>query len=130
MRVFATDLAAYNHSYLVGRWIELGIEKEELHKTISEILKEGEEACADGSIHEEYFLTDWENNEFNLEVGEYSEEYSREKKIKKLAIGKKLIEELAKNSKVTILNLTTKGEHLSNVPKISIENLKILLESE
>ncbi len=68
--------------------------------------------------------------DFGSEVGKYSGQYSQEKKMKKLKIGKALIEDLAKNSDITILNLTAKGEHISNVPKISIKNLKILLESE
>ena len=110
MRVFITDLASYNQSYLIGRWVELGIEKEELQQTISEILKEGEEACDDGSIHEEYFLTDWEDNEFNLEVGEYSdifklnEEVARIKELDLEDYQKKCVSFLLDNSIVSNLD--------------------------
>ena len=70
MDVFLTDMASF-HSYLIGEWISLPMEEDELSQTIKRILKKGEEACADGSIHEEYFLTDWEGEEF-FQVGEYT----------------------------------------------------------
>ena len=70
MRVYITDLESF-HSFLIGEWLELGIDEDELRQTIKRILKKGEEACKDGSIHEEYFLTDWEGEEF-FHVGEYT----------------------------------------------------------
>lgn len=75
MRVYITDLAAYNQAFLIGRWVELPMVETELQGTIEEILKDGEEACKDGSIHEEYFLSDWECEEFFQEVGEYTNVY-------------------------------------------------------
>jgi len=71
MRVFITDLAAYNNMELNGKWVELGIDEEELNQTIKEILEWGEKVCKDGSIHEEYFLTDWEGEEF-FQIEEYT----------------------------------------------------------
>ena len=71
MKAFITDLAAYNNMKLIGKWVELGIEEEELSQIIKEILEWGEKVCKDGSIHEEYFLTDWEGEEF-FQVGEYT----------------------------------------------------------
>lgn len=70
MNIFLTDMASF-HSYLIGEWVSLPMEENELRKTIEKILKRGEEACGDGSIHEEYFLTDWESEEF-FQVGEYT----------------------------------------------------------
>ena len=82
MRVYITDLSAYNQGFLIGEWIELGIDEDELNQSIKRILKMGGEACKDGSIHEEYFLTDWEGEEFfqvgeNTNVYELNEEVAR-----------------------------------------------------
>ncbi len=71
MRVFITDLAAYNQAYLIGRWVELPMTNTELQGTIQEIFKNGEEVCKDGDIHQEYFLTDWEDTDL-FQVGEYT----------------------------------------------------------
>ena len=71
MRVYITDLAAYNQAFLIGKWVSLPMKEDELSQTIKEILNWGEEACSDESIHEEYFLTDWEGEEF-FHVGEYT----------------------------------------------------------
>jgi len=80
MKVYITDLAAYNKGFLIGEWIELGIDEDELNHTIKRILKMGEEACNDGDIHEEYFLTDWEGEEF-FQVGEYTNVYELNKEV-------------------------------------------------
>lgn len=71
MRVYITDLAAYTQAFLIGKWVSLPMEEDELSQTIKEILIWGEEACSDENIHEEYFLTDWEGEEF-FQVGEYT----------------------------------------------------------
>jgi len=85
IRVYITDLSAYNQGFLIGEWIELGIDEDELSQSIKRILKMGEEACKDGSIHEEYFLTDVDGeepfraeeftnvNELNKEVARFNE---------------------------------------------------------
>jgi antirestriction protein len=65
---------------LIGKWIELGIEEEKLNQTIKEILVWGEKVCKDGSIHEEYFLTDWEGEEF-FQVEEYTDVYELNKEV-------------------------------------------------
>jgi len=80
IRVYITDLSAYNQGFLIGEWIELGIDEDELSKSIKRILKMGEEACKDGSIHEEYFLTDWEGEEF-FQVGEYTNVYELNREV-------------------------------------------------
>jgi len=80
MRVYITDLSAYNQGFLIGEWIELGIDEDELNRSIKRILKMGEEACKDGSVHEEYFLTDWESEEF-FQVGEYTNVYELNKEV-------------------------------------------------
>lgn len=65
--------------------------------------------------------------DFGNEVGIYSGKEITEKKLRKLQIGKIMIEELAKKTDATILNVTKKGEYLIGVPKISVDDLAILL---
>lgn len=83
MKVYATCLASYQKGFLIGEWIELGIDEDELNHTIKRILKMGEDACRDGDIHEEYFLTDWtgEDEEFFQKVGEYTNVYELNKEV-------------------------------------------------
>ena len=80
MKVYATCLASYQKGFLIGEWIELGIDEDELNHTIKRILKLGEETCNDGDIHEEYFLTDWEGEEF-FQVEEYTNVYELNKEV-------------------------------------------------
>lgn len=64
----------------------------------------------DESIHEEYFLTDWEENEFNLEVGEFSdifklnEEVARINELDLKDYHKKCVSFLLENSIVSNLD--------------------------
>lgn len=68
MEIFITDLAAYNNGYLIGEWISLPMDEDDLKAKINEILTIGAEACGDDE-HEEIFLTDYECD--YLEIGEY-----------------------------------------------------------
>lgn len=68
IKIYLTDLAAYNAGYLVGEWIELPLKKEELDKKLKNILKSGSQIC--GEIHEEYFITDFESD--IVDIHEYS----------------------------------------------------------
>ena len=81
MNVYITDLAAYNKGFLIiGEWIKLGIDEDELNQTVKRILKMGEDTCRDGDVHQEYFLTDWEGEEF-FQVGEYTNVYELNKEV-------------------------------------------------
>lgn len=72
LKVFITDLAAYNTGYLIGRWAAIPMDSEVLQQTLTVILAEGSEVCGDGK-HEEYFLTDWEWSDYEfMSIGEYS----------------------------------------------------------
>ena len=73
MRVFITDLAAYNQGHLVGEWVELPMEEAELGYKVMEIFAKGEEITGD-TDHEEYFITDWESKVDNI-IHEYSDVY-------------------------------------------------------
>ncbi|KAB7889573.1 antirestriction protein ArdA [Poseidonibacter ostreae] len=73
LKVYITDLAAYNQSYLIGEWVSLPMDAEELESKVQEILKKGSDACGFDEVHEEYFITDYEfENEKLFEVSEYS----------------------------------------------------------
>lgn len=59
INVFITDLAAYNEGNLVGEWVQLPKDEDELEEIIREILNEGH--CGDECCyHEEFFITDYE----------------------------------------------------------------------
>jgi uncharacterized Rossmann fold enzyme len=66
--------------------------------------------------------------DFGKEVGFYSGRYNKENKATKLEIGKKLLEEYAKESNSTIINMTSKGESLLNIPRLDAENLRNLID--
>ena len=62
MKGYITNLGKYNEGYLIGKWIDFPIDKEELKEVLEEIGINEE--------YEEYFFTDFEDNIFNF--GEYS----------------------------------------------------------
>lgn len=76
LKVYITDLAAYNQGFLVGKWVSLPLDQEDqedLEERVLEILKEGSKICGFNEEHEEYFITDYEFEEIKLfDVSEYS----------------------------------------------------------
>ena len=75
IRIFVTDLSAYNN-FLVGEWITLPLDKDELAFKVKMILGKGEMLCND-SFHEEYFITDYEFETVDMfSVGEYDNIYT------------------------------------------------------
>jgi len=64
--------------------------------------------------------------DFGLEPGEYSgKNKDKEKKIRKLDVGKKLLEELAGNTNMPILNATKDGADIANTRRVRLENLEL-----
>lgn len=61
MKIFLTNLGKYNEGELVGEWVELPVSQGELQEVFDHIGINEE--------HEEYFITDYECNFY--EVGEY-----------------------------------------------------------
>ena len=59
MKIYLTDLQAYNEGHLVGKWLTLPLTPFELSQALSEVLCEGE-AISGTPDHEEYFITDYE----------------------------------------------------------------------
>ena len=74
LRVYITDLTAYNKGYLIGNWID--IPTSNLDAQIQKILSSGQSFCyfelGYTEDHEEYFITDYEWNDISLfEIDEY-----------------------------------------------------------
>ena len=70
MRVYITDLEAYNNGHLVGSWYQLPMNEDLLAESIENVLQEGRDTCGDSHFHEEYFITDYECE--YMEIEEYS----------------------------------------------------------
>lgn len=73
MEIYITDLAAYNNGYLIGEWVALPMDENDLSAKIREILAIGAEACGD-TEHEEIFITDYESD--LVSIGEYDDIFS------------------------------------------------------
>lgn len=72
MEIYITDLAAYNNGHLIGEWVSLPMDEDDLNFKVAEILSLGAEVCGD-TEHEEIFFTD---NECDyMEIGEYGNIY-------------------------------------------------------
>nr|WP_321267744.1 antirestriction protein ArdA [uncultured Sulfurimonas sp.] len=69
MRVYITDLEAYNNGHLVGEWYQLPMNEDLLADSIENILQSGRDVCEDIHFHEEYFITDYECD--YMDIGEY-----------------------------------------------------------
>ena len=66
MRVYITDLEAYNNGHLVGSWYQLPMNEDLLAESIENVLQEGRNICGDT-----HFITDYEC-EYMEEINEYS----------------------------------------------------------
>ncbi len=84
LKIYLTDLAAYNKGYLFGEWISLP--SDNLDEQLSKILKAGEALCflEEGYYeeHEEWFVTDFEWENIDLcEVSEYEDIFKLNKSL-------------------------------------------------
>lgn len=84
LKIYITDLSAYNNGYLVGKWIKLPTEDNLLRIEIENILLQGQTLCF-GSNHEEYFITDyeWESSSI-FTINEFDDPYILNEKINQL----------------------------------------------
>ena len=73
MRIYITDLEAYNNGYLIGAWYTLPMTTDELAEAIENVLYNGRNECGDSHHHEEYFITDWECD--YKDIQEYDDPY-------------------------------------------------------
>ncbi len=71
MRVYITDLEAYNNGHLVGAWYTLPMSSDELAEAIENELYKGKQICGSDHHHEEYFLSDYEC--YYMKIDEYSD---------------------------------------------------------
>jgi len=71
MKIYLTDLQAYNEGHLVGRWLELPMNIEDLQQALVQVLNEGE-AVSGTDGHEELFITDYEAI---IAINEYDDIY-------------------------------------------------------
>lgn len=69
MEIYITDLAAYNNGHLIGEWVALPMDADDLKAKINEILATGAEVYGENE-HEEIFITDYECD--FMTIGEYS----------------------------------------------------------
>lgn len=85
LKIYLTDLSAYNKGYLFGEWISLP--SDNLDEQLSKILKAGESLCylecGYYEKHEEYFITDNEWDDVELfEIGEYENIFNLNEQLK------------------------------------------------
>jgi len=67
MKVFITDLEAYNNGLLVGNWYTLPMDEDLLAESIEDVLNLGRKALKSEHYHEEYFITDFECEYMDIE---------------------------------------------------------------
>lgn len=72
LSVYLTNLAKYNAGKLVGKWIELPMDEDQLKEEVQAVLGEGEE----------YFITDYESD-YELRLSEYEDVYILNERIAK-----------------------------------------------
>lgn len=68
LRIYLINLGAYNRGKLIGKWIDLPMDEDELQKELQSILDEG---LKDGVVDEEYFITDYETDIKGLKIDEF-----------------------------------------------------------
>lgn len=70
IKIYLTNLGKYNEGELVGEWVELPIDEDELQEVFKRI-GISDEPDEDGNYYEEYFITDYETDIEGLSIGEY-----------------------------------------------------------
>jgi antirestriction protein len=72
MKIYITDLEAYNNGHLVGAWLELPMDQDTLAEAMEEVLYRGRNECNHQNHHEEVFITDYEAE---ITISEYDDIY-------------------------------------------------------
>jgi len=70
-RIYLTNLGKYNEGELVGEWVDLPVDEDELQEVFKRIGISDKPDPETGSIYEEYFITDYESDIPGLTVDEY-----------------------------------------------------------
>ncbi len=116
MRVYITDLEAYNNGHLVGSWYELPMSKEELTQAIQNELQKGQQVCKHAHIHEEYFISDFECDYMKID------EYDSLDELNEIA---QKIEELDESEKMAVKMMLE--NYIVNSIDEAIENLENII---
>ena len=72
MKIYITDLEAYNNGHLVGEWYTLPMGEDSLCECIEDVLYRGRNECKHKHHHEEVFITDYEAE---ITIDEYDDLY-------------------------------------------------------
>lgn len=83
LKIYITDLAAYNSGRLIGEWIDLPCN--DLAAEIQTVLSEGQRVCGDVLPHEEFFITDFEWDDDGIGKACSVSEYSDPHKLNEIA---------------------------------------------
>lgn len=113
MRVYITDLEAYNNGHLVGSWYALPMGEEELAQAIQDELQKGQKICKHTHKHEEYFISDFECDYMKIN------EYDSLDKLNEIA---QKMEELEENEKTAVKLMLE--NYIVNSMDEAIENLE------
>lgn len=72
IKLYIANLGAYNRGHLIGKWIELPMDEEDLQAEIDEVLngEEAQKTQSEYDIDEEIAIHDYETD-FDLKIGEY-----------------------------------------------------------
>lgn len=71
LKIYLTNLGKYNEGYLIGEWVTLPVDDDELEE-VKKRIGISDEPDENGCYYEEMFITDYEADIDGLEVGEYS----------------------------------------------------------
>ncbi|QOP45543.1 antirestriction protein ArdA [Sulfurimonas paralvinellae] len=116
MRVYITDLEAYNNGRLVGSWYELPMNKDELTQAIQNELQKGQQVCEHAHTHEEYFISDFEYDYMKID------EYDSLDELNEIA---QKIEKLDESEKMAVKMMVE--NHIVNSIDEAIENLENMI---
>lgn len=86
IKIYITDLAAYNEGTLIGEWVELPMDEDELREKVQSILKEGYKYSQEKDLcacheHEEWFVTDYMGPGQDNLYSEYMDIYDLNEKL-------------------------------------------------
>lgn len=115
MKIYITDLEAYNNNHLVGEWYELPMNKDLLAESIENVLNAGKKACKSTHYHEEVFITDYEAE---ISIEEYDDIY----KLNEIA---EIIENYSKDDLQKFKFLSHEGYDEKEIIKTGIDNYEV-----
>lgn len=94
LKIYLTNLGKYNEGYLIGEWVTLPIDSDEL--------EEVKQRIGINEHYEEWFITDFDTDFDGVEVGEYAN-------IDELNEMAKMLEELDENELEIVAALMSEG---------------------